>query len=71
MSTERKSIEKAQYQNFCRLYNSGYFGSQRFGQAFHSHFKLSKMTDHFFDNLYEVPGRMEAERIINKHFEMV
>lgn len=70
MSTNKMSLEKAEYDLFCSHFRLGRYVAQRFGQAFHNHFDLFKVSDQsVFRNLYELDGD-EAKELINELFEM-
>ena len=65
---DRTSIEKREYDNFCRKFNKGAFGTQRFGQAFFNHFNLHKVEDQAsLKNLYAKDGD-HAKNLINEIF---
>jgi len=45
-------IERAAYEEFLRLWQSGSFDQQRLGQTFYNYFHLHKLTNQ--DELYEL-----------------
>jgi hypothetical protein len=49
-------FSRSMIDEFYREYNKGSFEGQRFGQAFHNHFKLEKSTQNKeeFDRLYNM-----------------
>lgn len=66
---DKPTLEKSQYDNFCRMFFGGQFPHLRFGQAFHQHFKLEKMTPSVvLDKLYQMDGA-EARRMIHHLFD--
>jgi hypothetical protein len=59
-------LELKAYQDFRSDFKAGKFGTQRFGQAFHDHFKLHKSelnNNPEIQKLYEQDGEEAVETI--------
>lgn len=67
ITTSTVNIESVKFSEFCRMFNDGKFGSQRFGQAFICHFNVDHFERLRSANLWEVQSQSEAMRIISNH----
>ena len=66
----KTSIEKHEFQRFEKMFKSGKFGAQRYGQAFYDHFNLHKVADQrALKNLYAKDGE-HAKNLIKELFEI-
>jgi hypothetical protein len=65
----KPSIELHAYEVFCRKFENGEFGTQRFGQAFYNEFSLHKVHDQTsLKNLYAKDGQ-HARNSIKEIFQ--
>ena len=64
----KPSIEKREYDEFCRKFKDGKCGNQRFGQAFYNEFNLHRIHDQdSLKNLYAKDGE-QAKNLIKQIF---
>lgn len=58
-------IERAAYDEFLRLWDSGAFENQRLGQAFYNHFRLHRLSDQSgLQALYEADGKQALKALV-------
>lgn len=62
----KPTIEQKAYADFCKRFEAGEFGSQRFGQAFYNEFDLHKLADQTqLHNLWAKDGDHAKKSIAN------